>query len=651
MPLKRQPHTMKAPKPRLPKCLVFFDTETARKHEVIKKRTKSGGVVKGDIHRLAFGYYIYVKWNDEIKDYEMIERDFFYDEKSFLEKLVDIAVKEQKAVWVFAHRMAFDYTAIQANRLIEYGFHKTNETFVDSGRFIIKWRKKLREKNYATIIFIDSMNYFKVPLEQLGETFGIKKLKKEFKFNFEKRDILEYAKIFGWEVVKKYCKRDVEIIAIAITFLIKKVVLEYKSKFAYTIAGIAYNILKSMMPYKVKIHGNAFLDRYERAAYFGGRTEAFRIGMTLEEIKKLDVNSLYPSVMRENVYPTKFILFKKEPDEDFINRVRLMTKQKKIVYIADVTVQINEPKLPVKLNGKLVFPVGQIRGIWTSAEIELLSDKEILKWHSIAVYEAKPLFKTFVETFYALRKLAKQQKDKVNDIFHKLLLNSSYGKFGQMKRVEIRCPELDSKVIKYGITTIDGMTVRYMDGEAYIVTKERKPSFDSFIAIAAFVAAYARAKMWKFMKKAGLENVYYMDTDSLFVNLKGYINLTKEDAIDPYELGKLKNEGDFDGVIIYAAKDYQLLIREKLFGMYMVTEEKHKGIPKKARQINHNTFTFKKFLGFKETYKYFHNPYLIQVEIVKKVKRTYDKRVVYDTGVTEPFHITKLDDPMKDVKF
>ncbi|GAI80077.1 unnamed protein product, partial [marine sediment metagenome] len=54
-------------------------------------------------------------------------------------------------------------------------------------------------------------------------------------------------------------------------------------------------------------HNNKQAIDLERESYKGGRVECFYLGdLTNENYYMLDVNSLYPFVMRNNVYPVKY---------------------------------------------------------------------------------------------------------------------------------------------------------------------------------------------------------------------------------------------------------------------------------------------------------------------------------------------------------
>ena len=672
--MKRQARDLKPTKLKIPEYMLFFDTETTR---IPSSYTKSNGeVVTGVEHHIVLAYYLLVKWDKKKRDYIKVEDGFFrirwpIDTRNrklllresskvaekLVNKIIEIATRRylrDKTLYVLAHNIKFDYVAMNYHLLKKKGWEKTNQFFVDGARFVAEWVKKgevyttktgKRKYHYHKILFLDTMNYFKTSVSKLGKTLGLYKLSDIIDMNLDKHDFLYYVKIYDWDTLMEYNKRDVEILYQAMRFLIQKIVISYGVRFAYTVAGLAFNVFRNLNKERIRIHGNPWLDKFEKKAYFGGRTEAFRIGLVDEKWYKLDVNSLYPSVMINNLYPVEFMYTVTNPNKEQIEKLMELYRNGQIVYIADVLVNTDQPKYPVKYGGKLVFPVGNFRGIFCSPEIDLL-DEDVKKVFRVAVYRAKPIFKDYISYFYGLRKKAKKEKDEVMNYFYKLLMNSLYGKFAETRTVEVRAPEYDIKDITYAIIhEDDGTTIRIIDGEAYVkIGEEVAPN--AFVAIAAFVTSYARALMWKYMSTAGMENILYMDTDSLFVLEEGYQRLKKANLIDDYELGKLKLEGVYDGITIYAPKDYELLIKDPIFGWFVVEEEKHKGVPKRSRKLDEGVYKTKKFLGYKEAYKRFGEPKLFMQTYVKQLKRNYDKRIVHEDGSTEPLVIHKYEDPM-----
>ena len=97
-------------------------------------------------------------------------------------------------------------------------------------------------------------------------------------------------------------------------------------------------------------------------------------------------------------------------------------------------------------------------------------------------------------------------------------------------------------------------TLKIFGGNVFTTDGETE-GFNSFCAIAAHVTSYSRVLLLKYIEKAGWPNVYYCDTDSLFLNEAGYQSL--KDVLSDSEIGKLKLEKEGNLLEIHAPKDYQ----------------------------------------------------------------------------------------------
>ena len=132
--------------------------------------------------------------------------------------------------------------------------------------------------------------------------------------------------------------------------------------------------------------------------------------------------------------------------------------------------------------------------------------------------------------------------------------------------------------------------------------------------------------MHHLMTVAGKENVFYMDTDSLFVNEAGSSNL--KDYIAKNEIGKLKFEKEGNDLFIRGAKDY-----------YFAEKETIKGIRKNAVKLAFDTYLQDLFPGFaSDLARMFEGHYTIR-KVTKVLKRNYDKGYVTATGEVKPLRM------------
>lgn len=283
---------------------------------------------------------------------------------------------------------------------------------------------------------------------------------------------------------------------------------------------------------------------FVRRGYFGGRVEVFRAAG--ENLRYYDFNSSYPASMLEPMPAGEATWW--GPDEP---PSRLTQGQIGFVE-ADVFIptDLGIPPLPVRVgalpgkvlninpgeklaDGKLIFPVGRLRGVWEWGELQLALEMgaSIINWKQSVWYEPVYLFKEYIEDLYQYRDKSRPGWDEGLGMIAKLMMNSSYGKFGQktLRKMIHRWddPELPEGAVPAGADPFNS-PIWYAETESdasYIMPQ-----------IAARVTALSRVKLYREAINAsvlagGLP--HYCDTDSVLT-----------DALLPTstELGALKDE-------------------------------------------------------------------------------------------------------------
>jgi len=308
------------------------------------------------------------------------------------------------------------------------------------------------------------------------------------------------------------------------------------------------------MDHKILIDANPRALALARDSYHGGRTEAFRIGRVKGPIYVLDVNSMYPYVMRERDYPTVLKAHLINPTASEMAR----WLDSKCV-VARCLVKTRVPAYAVVSKGKLVFPVGQFHAVLTTPHLfRAIQSGDLVSVSEAAVYDKAPVFTRFVDELYSLRLAAGKKDNAVESYLLKILMNSLYGKFGQKGGVWTKVGDTEDWSVKTWIDydLEEGTQVR-MRQLAGIVQQRQTDgeSWSSHPAIAAHVTAYARAYLWSIIDRAGRENVVYCDTDSVWVNRKGYLRLRAR--VHKSDIGALKLEHVYPWIVVHGAKDYE----------------------------------------------------------------------------------------------
>ena len=479
------------------------------------------------------------------KEYEDNFENFWYDVAAF-------GGKEKTAVYIYSHNICYDMLVTGGiPALLEKGFVVTS--FFEKGTtFILVMRqqekyttKKGEEKTRVkkTLNFISTTNYFSFSLAALGEIFGREKLD----FDYDNGTI---------EDAKVYCKRDVEICKLATETFINFIDSNNLGTLAKTTPGQAFNAYRhKFMIEEIYLHDNERGFDLERAAYCGGRVECFKIGEFTGEFFGYDINSMYPYVMKEFIYPVKLITVRKR---NSLSEIKTFLQDYGI--IGEFTVKTDKPVFPLKLEENLIFPVGTFKTTLSTPEIIYgLENDLLLDVGEIAAYIMGDVFTSYVDFFYTKRLEAKAENNKVYDLLFKLFMNSLYGKFGQKSENWDRIGEAPPEVIKseevINVTTGEREAYKIFGGSTFKRMKEEE-SFNAFCGIAAHVTAYARMELLKYIELAGWENVYYMDTDSLFLNCEGAALLEAAGVVNDKDLGKMKLEKTDTKISIKAPKDY-----------------------------------------------------------------------------------------------
>lgn len=435
-------------------------------------------------------------------------------------------------------------------RLAKAGF-KATSFFSQGTVFILDMQKGKR-----TISIISSTNIYSTSLANLGRTFNLEKME------------VDYNESTLAEVIP-YCRNDVAILQTAMEAFFSFVEKEELGSLARTIAGQAFCAYRHrFMAEEIYIHSDPNALRLEREAYCGGRVELFYRGQYPGKVTYLDVNSMYPFVMKAYPYPTKIVTRKTHVTLDELSDYLQI-----YLVVAKVRVSTDEPVYPVRWSGCLMFPVGTFDTYLSTPELQYaLKHRHLRKVYEVNLYEAGDVFSSYVEYFYGKRQEAKAKGDSVHDTLYKLCLNSLYGKFGQRgdkweKVSEVGPDEIYQETV-FDMETRTLRKVKAFGGSLFHKVDDTE-SYNSFPAIACHVTAYARMNLWHYMQEAGLSHVLYADTDSLFVDAIGKEKLAGH--FDPTRLGALKVEDESDDVYLNAPKDYR-------FGKIV----KHKGIPKNA---------------------------------------------------------------------
>ncbi|MBA7618688.1 hypothetical protein ES703_26019 [subsurface metagenome] len=593
--INRIPHVLKSEKTMaMPRRMVFFDTETWQNE-------KENGKVHQSL-RLGWACYYCRPYGRHSAKIEW----FYFDTYIAFWQFIFTHTAPKVKLWVIARNITFDFTVVKGWRYLRKAGYKL-KFFHNKGTCnIISVRNKNR-----SIVFLDSMNWFVESLAKTGERIGLPKLSIDFKTCSESE-------------LKVYCRRDVEIEKENFKIFIRFLERNHIARLCYTKGSTAMAaFLLNHYTRNIYIHNNKQAIDLERASYKGGRVECFYLGdLKNDSYYMLDVNSLYPFVMRNNLYPIKYIRI-----------VHNVTVRDCVHYLdtkavtAKVLIDTDEPVYAVRRE-RCVFPVGRFWTTLTTPELKYaLARGHIKEVGDCVIYEQEIIFKSYVDKFYALRQEFKSTGVAEYEELCKKFLNTLYGKFGQKGENWQKigdCPgEPDREELVFNMDGRRVTKLRYLLGEVFTMSGVGE-CFDSFPAIAAHVTGYARMYLWSIMQQAGWGNYYYCDTDSLIVNEVGLCKL--QSKISKTTLGGLKIENVSDTVKLQGLKDYS-------FGAKIVI----KGVRKNALCLSEGVYSQEKWPSFRGLLRSGHPEDYIVETVTKHLTRNYTKGDVTPSGVVRPY--------------
>lgn len=434
----------------------------------------------------------------------------------------------------------FSYLFKNGYELIKNKSLKRDKTFTclisDTGQFYsieIYFHVTKTKVNKVTIW--DSMKVLNFSVDKIAEDFDlpIRKLKIDYKAKREIGHILTKEEI-------DYIRNDVTIMAMAMDYMYN----EGLDKM--TIGSDALNYYKKhtkyfknyfpILPYEI--------DSDIRESYRGGFTylnDSYREKEVGEGLV-LDVNSLYPSVLVNELLPFGDPVFFEGKYKDD-NLYKLYVQKFTCIF------ELKDNKIPtIELKNNLSFMPNEylksskgepVTLTLTNVDLELFFmqyNVTHIIYHSGWKFKCiKGLFTDYVNYWTERKIQAKKDGNKVIYTISKLLLNSLYGKMGLSCVTRSKWPYIDFEgVVKYEISE----------------KEMRKPIY---IPVATFVTSYARRKTILTsqavkdysLNKYGKDLYCYSDTDSLHVCMTNEEELKQFVDIDDYRLGAWKIESRF----------------------------------------------------------------------------------------------------------
>ena len=463
-----------------------------------------------------------------------------------IKSFIDFCKNKKENYRLYFHNLKFDGEYI-FSYLLNNGFElitdkkeKRDNTFTclisDTGQFYsIEIYFTVKKKKVNKVTIYDSLKILNFSVDKIAKAFNlpIRKLTLDYKAYREIGHELTIDEV-------NYIRNDVEIMARALKYMfdegLNKMTIgsdalsDYKSRCKY------FKKYYPILPYEI--------DHDIRESYKGGFTylnDCYK-GKETGEGVVLDVNSLYPSCMRNEILPFgEPIFFEGEYKE---NKLYPLYVQK-FTCIFD----IKPNKIPsIQLKNNMSFmPNEYIKSsngdlvtlTLTNIDLELFFTQYNVRniiYHSGWMFKGvRGLFTEYIDYWTERKIQAKKDNNNVTYLISKLMLNSLYGKFGLNPNVRGKYPYLDEDgVVKYMLSPLERRDPIYIPTATFITSYARRKTVLTSQSIKDFS-----------IDNYGIDYYIYSDTDSIHL-LKMDEEILKQFVdIDDYRIGAWKLESTF----------------------------------------------------------------------------------------------------------
>jgi hypothetical protein len=443
--------------------------------------------------------------------------------KLFWLEFIDYLINNDLPEHIFLHNLGdFDgYFIFKA--LANYFPPENVNTIVDDYNSFIQIELNYKGKIFK---FKDSLRIFPVPLNELCKVFNVEGKLFNYEPQFQNPQIFNQVDILSKFI--DYGIRD----SYSLFKALKNAQDLYYKKYrvdittVFSTSTLSLKILRTCFLKNPIPILNPTIDQFIRHSYYGGGTDVYKC--YAENVKYYDVNSLYPHAMLKPM-PNEFINY-----YDNMDNVNLDNFFGFIKAQIECPRDMMRPVLPLKYQGKTIYPVGN----WTATYFS-----EELKAVAKLGYIIKPLtgfeftqflpFTDYINHFYESKKVSTGAQRFID----KMHLNQLYGYFGRklnlIETIIVNNDDLADIVSHYLIKSIidiegenksivlkhvnlDIELMKQFNKELKLNNKfeaDFKPFIKSNVAIASAVTSYARIHMIPFKIDP---NTCYTDTDSIF---------------------------------------------------------------------------------------------------------------------------------------
>lgn len=450
----------------------------------------------------------------------------YYDGNQYLEtrgkncvaEMLEIMFSPRRVGWIYYAHNGGKFDWLHFLPMIKKAGYQVEILHAGSAITMVSVRERGSKK--AQWRLLDSVKILPMKLEKAAKVMGVENKLASFDLDTHESDP-------RWS---KYLEQDCRTLFQVVDKFHELVEIELGGEVGITAASTSMKTFR-------RGYLNRWIARHEdthdlaRAAYYGGRVEIYR--ERAKGLRYYDINSSYPRSMLEPIPCGDCYQVPKGKPPEWLRRGRVGFAEA-VVHMPST---INVPPLPVRdtETGRLIFPVGILKGTWAAIELERAEEMgATVQWGKSVWYDSAPVLRPYVEALYSYRDKSRPDYSEGLSTVAKLLMNSLYGKFGTKVEKETLI------WLEPGQSPQDGWrSARPGDDEctAYYVPATIEADY-VIPQIAAHITALSRLALHDLLLEADRLGVLaYCDTDSV-------ITTADLSHLCGSELGQIKDEGE-----------------------------------------------------------------------------------------------------------
>lgn len=363
------------------------------------------------------------------------------------------------------------------------------------------------------IVWVDSLSWLPHSLQKIGDVVGI-----------TKRPLPDDADSIS--VWFDRCRDDVAILRAAWLRIVQWLIDSDHGNWRPTGAGQCWQSFRhNHLTHRILVHDDVDARIAERRAAWTGRAEAWQHGkLNRGPYTEFDMSAAYARIAQTHNVPIKLLGETSYPFKQVHGN-----DGSKYAYLSQCTVTTDVPTVPTAHDGKIIWPVGTFTTTLWDNELSLAIDNGATvtvqrQW----AYRTAPALKHWADSVLSIIDARKGSVDPVIRMVAKHWSRALIGRFGSRYSKWDYFGEALSNDVSLGWSRgIDGDGARRMlhVGDRILIQSDVVEGRDAAPQVMSWIMAQCRVDLWRLMHAAGIENVIYVDTDSVIVGPNAMVRM------------------------------------------------------------------------------------------------------------------------------